>query len=216
MRAMLYADWFNFRQNLKTMLFMIVVFAFVAFLWNGSGFFNIITVMISVMTPMTLCSIDKAYGWDRLSLSLPVSRREVVGSKFVVSILANLVFLTLSAVLMAVYCVFVDTAEPSVEDLCCLMLIEAVTLIMMGAEMAISFKWGVEKARYIFAACIWIPLIGAFLLEKSGLPMPDLSVINNLEKLPHGVLITGAMATGLLAYAICYVISVRVYQKTEI
>ncbi len=39
--------------------------------------FRFMVTMLSVMGPATLMSTDHAYGWDRLSLTLPVSRRDI-------------------------------------------------------------------------------------------------------------------------------------------
>ena len=87
MKAMLYADWMNFRQSLRSILFVMVVFAIAAFVWSGPMFFIFTVVFLSIMVPTTLFSADQAYGWNRLSLSLPILRRDVVGSKFLMGLL---------------------------------------------------------------------------------------------------------------------------------
>lgn len=68
MKAMLYADWMNFRQSIRSILFVLVVFAATALVWNKLMFFNFIVVMLSIMIPTTLFAADQAYGWNRLSL----------------------------------------------------------------------------------------------------------------------------------------------------
>ena len=53
MKAMLYADWLNFRQSIRSMLFILVVFAFTAFAWSRPMFFIMIVVMLSILLPAT-------------------------------------------------------------------------------------------------------------------------------------------------------------------
>ena len=97
MKAMLYADWMNFRQSIRSMLFILAVFAFAAFAWSRPMFFIMIVVMLSILLPATLCASDQAYGWDKLSLSLPILRHEVVRSKYLMGLLVNLTLLVLAA-----------------------------------------------------------------------------------------------------------------------
>ena len=156
MKAMLYADWLNFRQSLRSMLLILVVFAFAAFAWSGPMFFIMIVVMLSIMLPATLCASDQAYGWDKLSLSLPILRREVVGSKYLIGLLANLALCALAAAMTVIYSA-VDASVPLTENLLGLFCGEIISLLLMGLMLAITFKFGVEKSRYILIGVVWIP-----------------------------------------------------------
>ena len=92
MKAMLYADWMNLRRSMKAILIVVAVIAVASLTWeNNASFVSFILVMLSLMVPATLMSSDRAYGWDKLSLSLPISRKDVVSSKFVLCLLVNLV-----------------------------------------------------------------------------------------------------------------------------
>ena len=87
MKAMLYADWMNLRRSMKAMVIAIVVIALASIVsGNGLSFVPFMLCMLSLMVPATLMSSDHAYGWDKLSLSLPVSRSNVVSSKFAISL----------------------------------------------------------------------------------------------------------------------------------
>ncbi len=216
MKAMIYADCFNLKQAAKALMFMIVIFVVSAFVWGGPEFFSMATVMVSVMMPTSLCSIDKAYGWDRLSLSLPIRRKDVVGSKFLVSLFANLFFVTLSAVLTGVYFAFLDTTETFLECFSGLMLCEAVSLIIMGFSLAVNFKWGVEKSRFIILACVYIPIIAGFVLDKIGVVISELSFFEVLDNMRPSVLAVISLLIGILVYALCYMITVKIYQTVEV
>ncbi|MDY3617737.1 ABC-2 transporter permease [Agathobaculum sp.] len=215
MKAMLYADWMNFRQTLKSLLFMIIVFAVAAFMWSGPSFFCMIVVMVSIMVPLTLCSADKAYGWDRLSLSMPILRRDVVGSKFVLSGLSSVLMTVVGCVLSAVYCV-IDRTSVLMENINAMLICEAVALVLMGIILTAAVKWGIEKARYIMMACVWIPIIAVFLLSKLDFPKPDLRWLNNVSGTQLTLVALALIGVGLLVYLCCYAVSLRIYQKTEL
>lgn len=223
MKAMLYADWMNFRQSVRSILFVLVVFALTAFSFSGPMFFNFTVVFLSIMVPTTLFAADQAYGWNRLSLSMPILRRDVVGSKFVMGALINVVLLVISTVLTVVY-VFVSAAgNPSgelMENLTGILACEAVAFLMMGVLMALSFKFGIEKGRYIIMACVWVPVLGVFLLER--MPWFETALhavgnwLNTAGQAQLSLLLVGALAASLVVYVICYLISVKIYQKTEL
>lgn len=223
MKAMLYADWMNFRQSFRSLLFVLVVFAATAFAMNGPLFFNFIVVFLSVMVPTTLFAADQAYGWNRLSLSLPILRRDVVASKFLMGLFINLALVAVSAVLTVVYVLISATGDPAgalMENLAGLFACESVAFLMMGVLMALSFKFGIEKGRYIIMACVWVPVLGVFLLER--LPGFETALqavgnwLNTAGEAQISLLIAAALAVSLVVYVICYLISVKIYQKTEL
>ena len=223
MKAMLYADWMNFRQSIRSILFVLVVFALSAFAFSGPMFFNFTVVFLSIMVPTTLFAADQAYGWNRLSLSMPILRRDVVGSKFVMGALVNVILLAVSTVLTVVYVLISATGDPAgalMENLAGLFACESVAFLMMGVLMALSFKFGIEKGRYIIMACVWVPVLGVFLLER----MPGFETalqaagnwLNTAGEAQISLLIAAALAVSLVVYVICYLISVKIYQKTEL
>ena len=223
MKAMMYADWMNFRQSLRSILFVMVVFAIAAFVWSGPMFFIFTVVFLSIMVPTTLFSADQAYGWNRLSLSMPILRRDVVGSKFVMGALVNVVLLSVSTVLTVVYVLAGATGNPSaelMENLAGILACEAVAFLMMGVLMALSFKFGIEKGRYIIMACVWVPVLGVFLLER--MPWFETALhaagnwLNTAGEAQISLLLAAGLAAGLAVYAVCYFISVRIYQKKEL
>ncbi len=223
MKAMLYADWMNFRQSIRSILFVLVAFALSAFAFSGPMFFNFTVVFLSIMVPTTLFAADQAYGWNRLSLSMPILRRDVVGSKFVIGALVNVVLLAVSTVLTVVYVLAGATGNPSaelMENLAGILACEAIAFLMMGILMALSFKFGIEKGRYIIMACVWVPVLGVFLLER--LPWFETALqaagnwLNAAGETQISLLLAAALAAGLAVYAVCYFISVRIYQKKEL
>lgn len=223
MKAMLYADWMNFRQSIRSILFVLVAFALSAFAFSGPMFFNFTVVFLSIMVPTTLFAADQAYGWNRLSLSMPILRRDVVGSKFVIGALVNVVLLAVSTVLTVVYVLAGAAGNPSaelMENLAGILACEAVAFLMMGVLMALSFKFGIEKGRYIIMACVWVPVLGVFLLER--MPWFETALhaagnwLNTAGEAQISLLLAAALAAGLAVYAVCYFISVRIYQKKEL
>lgn len=219
MKAMLYADWMNFRQSIRSMMFILVVFAFAAFAWSGPMFFIMIVAMLSIMLPATLCGSDQAYGWDKLSLSLPILRHEVVQSKYLMGLLINLTLFVL-AVAMTVAYSLIDPSTSMIQNLLSLFGGELISLLLMGLMFAVTFKFGVEKSRYILIAVVWIPILAMAGIVKFGI-IPGIvdtfkQGFNQLEAAPIGLPMIVALLVCFAVYAISYAISVRTYQKKEL
>ena len=172
MKAMLFADWMSIRRSMKALLWVFAVMAVAAFAYGGSAFIPFMVTMLSVMGPATLMSTDHAYGWDRLSLTLPVSRRDIVSSKFTVSLALNAALLLLGVVLTMVSSA-VHRDGSLAENLLGLLACEAVALLLMGIEFDLILRFGTERGRYFLLGVVWVPLIA---LTVSGV----LNVILNL------------------------------------
>lgn len=219
MKAMLYADWLNFRQSIRSMLFILLVFAFTAFTWGKTMFFIMIVAMLSILLPATLCASDQAYGWDKLSLSLPILRREVVQSKFLLGLLVNLALFLLAAAMTAAYSL-VDPSTSMTENMLSLFAGELIALFLMGVMFAITFRFGVEKSRYILIAVVWIPILAMAGLVKFDIIPGIVDAINQgfyqLETASLGLPVAAALLVCLAIYAVSYVISVHTYQKKEL
>ena len=219
MKAMLYADWMNFRQSIRSILFVMLVFAASASVWSRPMFFNFIVVFLSIMVPTTLFAADQAYGWNRLSLSLPILRRDVVGSKFVMGAVINLALLMIGLVMTVIYTAY-DPAADMAENIAGLLACEAMAFLMMGVLMAVSFKFGIEKGRYIIMACVWVPVLGIFLLEQMPRFEETLNAVGSwlgtVSETQVSLMIAGALAVSLVVYVLCCFISVRIYRKKEL
>ena len=219
MKAMLYADWLNLRQSLRSMLFILIVFAFAAFMWSGPRFFITIVAMLSILMPATLCGSDQAYGWDKLSLSLPILRREVVGSKYLMGLVVNFALFALAAAMTVTYS-FVDPSTSLRDNLLALSCGEVISLLLMGLMFAITFKFGAEKSRYILIGVVWVPILAVAAIVKLDI-MPGMvgafdRGFARLTAAPAVLPIAAVLLVCLAVYAACYALSVHTYQRKEL
>ena len=220
MKAMLYADWMNFRQSIRSILFVLVVFAATALVWNKLMFFNFIVVMLSIMIPTTLFAADQAYGWNRLSLSLPILRHEVVASRFLLALAVNLTLFACSLVFATFYCLAHGQPQALMENYVSVLACEAVAVIMIGVEMAVAFKWGIQKAGYIMLAAFFLPLALVFAAVSLEIRIPLLAAagrwLAGVDERRFVFLLLGCLAVALMVYLLCYRVSVRLYRKKEL
>lgn len=210
MKAMLYAEWLILKQTIRTIGGMLLFFSVVTVISGQTSFSAMVLLMFSVMFPSTLFTSEQAYGWHHLRLSMPVLRRDIVLSRFLVSLLANGGMFLLSCVLLSI-CYKISHEPVNLQDeVSGLLLCEAMALIIAGTLITAAFKWGIAKARYIMMAGIWGPIALLLILRKTGamgswisLPEPSIEIIIAL------------VFVGFLIYVGCYLISTCLYQKIE-
>lgn len=216
MKAMMYADFLNLKQTFRSMALMMIILIAASFL-NGSSYsyLGMCLIMVSVITPMTLCSVDKATGWSRLSLSMPILRKDVVCSKFVISVVASILMFIFMSFLILAGCLSTDSMLELKDSIGMMIMHEAIALIIMGISMIIQFKWGAEKARYILMACVWLPIVAMFLVKRLDISLPHVNwfVTHDISDFELALV---TLAAGTLIYMLCCVITVKIYKKCEI
>lgn len=220
MKAILYADWMNFRLSIKSMLFAPVIFLVWAVIAEQPIFFFSMLVVMGYMFPNTAFAAEQSAGWDRLSLSLPILRREVVASRFLLALVVNLTLFVCSLVFATVYCLAHGQPQALMENYVSVLACEAVAIIMIGAELAAAFKWGIQKAGYIMLAAFFLPLALVFAAVSLEIRIPLLTAagrwLAGVEERRFALLLLGCLAVALVIYLLCYRVSVRLYRKKEL
>ena len=223
MKAMLYADWMNFQQSLRTIV-LIMVFCLVWTAATGEPvMFSTMLVVTSYLFPNTVFNVERTSGWDKLSLSMPVLRRDVVASRFLLSLAVNAAMLACGLVFSAVFCALTHTETTLVECIGAVLGGEAVTLILLGAQMAAAFKWGIQKSGYVllgaFALIMLIP-VSFFAVDRLDIAAAQADGLRawlaGLSDASALLLLLGCVLAALAVYAICCLISVRIYRKKEL
>ena len=88
MIGLLLKDFYILKQYLKTMLLMAAFFVLISTgLDNPAEFISGFIVLICVMMTITSFSYDALANWERYALSMPVTRKEIVGSKYLLSLI---------------------------------------------------------------------------------------------------------------------------------
>jgi len=196
-------DLLNLRPMTKTLVVMFLIFG-VIFIPMG----NVMTVyfllmIFAALLPMTSLSMDDMAKWDRYALTMPVTRKDIVRSKYLMTIMFFGVSIVISGIIAAVsYYLMPETATP----FWFIVLVGALGLFYGLLLFPLLYKFGSEKARYlmfVLMAVIGILLVGWFALFGESL---------------NGNLLIYIMITAVVsiaAFIASYFVSVRLYEKKE-
>lgn len=140
MKGLLIKEWYIIKTYGKSMLLIMIVFAIVTFFSKGS-LFTFVPVFAATI-PMTTLSIDERSKWNSFIDTLPFSRRKIVASKYISGILC----VAVSALILFPAVCLKNNAIFALEQFVMQICFGSIYISMI---MPATFRFGIEKARYI-------------------------------------------------------------------
>lgn len=208
MKALLYKDLMCLWKNLRTYLLLCAGFQLLSIVNADSGFLRFYPTILVATIPNSLLAYEERDKWDKLSLTLPVSRKMLVTSKYLMGLILLGGITVLSAItglIRDVNATGFDLIGLGFELGWNLMLGMLIQCIVLPA----TFRLGAEKGRLIYGICLGLAA-GLFLIVVIAM-----TALSTPEPQPGwwiNVLIAAFM---LLMLHSSWCLSVRFYEKRE-
>lgn len=206
MKGLLLKDLFTLRKQGKVYLLLLAFYLFYTILTKNVSMMSSMIAMLCAIAPITTLAYDENCKWDRYALSMPISRKMIVLSKYVFGILLILI----SMVIVAPLSMMVVTYTREMELKPAIMIVLAVNgiaILFISILLPLLFKFGVEKGRLLMFVIFFIPLAFVYLYKKINLGLPSKETFELLGYLSPVFLI--------IIVLISMVISIRIYEKKE-
>lgn len=216
-KGLLQKDYLLLKSYSKNLVVCLAIFvALIVSQSYDDGMSSIGAVMIMLVFSMLVLSTfsyDEKSKADRYLLTLPISRKEIVIEKYILSLLSLIVGTLVGSMISLGLIYFLLGEIPDIEENLSMILGGMVGVaLIQGIQLPCIYKWGAEKGRiqiYIIGMVIFV--IGILLSTFA----PEL-------KLSHSFLLTlskfiPVICIGLIAiiYYISYKISYKIYKKKE-
>ncbi len=204
MKGLLIKDFYLMKKTCKFFLIVILaIFAAAVFIPEKSAVF-LYAVLLTGLLPQSLLSIEERDGSDKYYLNCPVSKKQLVAEKYILSAIFIAVILIAIAVLKLIKSA--DMAATAVL----LSLAASVGLIIPSISMPLMFKFGYAKGRIVFM-CFGglLGICSAVLVNAEVLFVDDLSMAFN------GFLPLILIACSVLIFTLSCLLSIKLYQKRE-
>lgn len=217
MKGLLLKDILVLQKQFKTMPLIFVFYAFLGFAADNYRFLASFTPFIFITMLLGSVSYDEISKWNGLALSMPVTRTQLVLSKY-------LLVLFLSAVGMLAsnaygYFMLLVMKQPITIELLAVSLASTLaSLLLIGVLLPVVFRFGVEKARYFMMAVCFTIFALAVIIGKSSLfskiTLPQ-SLIQMSEAQFLKYLTHGGIGITLIFMVISILVSDRIVKKQE-
>ena len=209
MTGLLMKDLLNLKRTLLGMLGLMAIYGvvFSALMGDASSFLSSMLTVIFITVTVSSFSYDALVRWDRYALSLPVSRRDLVASKYLLAVVLAAVGAIAAFAMGEIMGLFHH--DLVLEELGLSTVISVGGgLLIVAILLPLIFKFGVEKSRLMLIGVVLIPLGLVYLLKWLQIPLPDFSILMTQAWL--------APLAGLLFLGLSYFISVAIFQRKEL
>lgn len=203
MKGLLLKDFYLLASYCKSFLLISAVFIGL-FVVEPSNFFFLLMLCIMLgMLPTTLLSYDEREHWNVYSQVFPVTRGQYVSVKYLIGLLCSV----LVALVVAAICLIRFEAGALLLLLC---LSLACSLIPAALLLPLSFRFGTEKARYLYLAFIALAAFAGAFLITGGEGAAAASALGPAA-ITWMVPLLGAGGAAL--YGLSWLLSIWIYQR---
>jgi ABC-type transport system involved in multi-copper enzyme maturation permease subunit len=210
MIGLMIKDFYSLRQYAKTVLIMLAFFAMIStMIDNPAVLMEGFIVYMSITMAITSFSYDALAKWDRYALSMPVTRKEAVAAKYLISVILCLAGAVISFLISSAILKFHPVEGFGIsEHLYVTDAIIGTAFFFSGILLPLIYKIGIEKARFLLIVVFATPMAILLVLSKLGVPMPSAdSLVPLLKLLPF---------IAAIWYFLSFLISVRIFSRKEI
>ncbi len=202
MKGLILKDLFNLKKQGKVYILFIAFYSLIAFSTGDSSFLGVMIFIFCTLLPVTALSYDERAQWDKYGLTMPIDRKDMVISKYILGIICAIIGL----VLMLIFSTILPSdMEGNVSLLVSLF---GASVILLSIVLPINFKFGVEKGRLLMMLIFFLPAAIIMALAKSNASIPVDKIIDIIPyALPIISVITLIISLGL---------SIRIYTVKEL
>lgn len=179
------------------------------------------------MIPVQTLFYDEKFKWHTYSTTLPVTRRQVVSSKYLLTLFCACVMTIVALVVRLLYAIFffVYSGDRFLYYFCpdtlplIFLLPMVILLFSVGVELPILFKMGTEKGRMLYQILNGVLCGGVVALQFSNNAITRTIASEGLADTPS-ILSTGSLLfllfISIAVFVLSWFFSVRFYEQREL
>lgn len=202
MKGLLLKDLYMTGKYCKPYIFIVILFTILSG-YTTQVFMHIYPLVFVSMIPFTLGAYDEKSKWNIYCDTFPVSRKTVVSSRYVLTLIFVGATLILSIVSYIVS-TFISNGFDARSYLSIVAMMLLVSFVNTSVILPIYFKFGTEKARIIYM--VGVGATTGITMGVSVGMSDDLTAINPFV----WVMISLAL------YGLSWIVSINLYEKKEL
>ena len=217
MKGLIIKDLCVLKNQMKTLLLLLAFFVIFSIINEDATFILFLIPFYMIMILITTFNYDEFNKWDSYCNSLPLSRKEIVKSKYILFNATSLIVLILGIIASFIIPNFIENT--TFESL-----FASIIGVAFGICLVISllipfyYKFGSSKGRIMLFLCIVILalLIGMITSLDIFNNKELMNLLNSLNNLSLGMITLLLIILTSIVMSISYYISVRIYKNKEL
>ena len=216
MKGLIIKDLCVLKNQMKTLLLVLAFFVIFSIINEDATFILFLVPFYMIMILITTFNYDEFNKWDSYCNSLPLSRKEIVKSKYILFNATSLIVLILGILASFIIPKFIEnTTFESIYA--------SIIGVAFGICLVISllipfyYKFGSQKGRIMLFLTIAILalLIGMITSLDIFNNIELMNIINSLNNLSLGMFTILLIIITVIIMAISYYISIKIYSNKE-
>ena len=202
-----YQMWCYTRMIILASIAMMLMGTF--FMKEGSNFFMLYGGLLLGILPMTLLAYDQNGRFSAYSAALPVTKEQLIGGKYLIGLCGMVLAELLSMAALAAAQLLWGTVTMQLT-VATLLQVAMLTLLGNVILLPLTYRFGYQKARYVYYLCIGLlaSLMGYFVSSGD-------SAYSILPARGSLLVLAVVLAAALVLYALSWWLSVAWYGKAE-
>lgn len=221
MKGLIIKDLLQLKSYFKTLIIFMFIFVCVSLEPENTSTDGILTIMMTLglgMFGMATFSYDEMAKANKYILTFPLTKKEVVLSKYVLQIILTLTGAILGSILSVIISLVLSKNIPNFIDLISIALGGLFGIgLVESIQMPCFYKMGAEKGRiYMFIITVAVAFIAGGIVMFAEKVINNFSIdLNSISNVLETFLPLVLLGLVLLEYFISYKISYKIYSKKE-
>ena len=152
MKGLLMKDLLNLKQIVRVWALLLALFIVIGFAQQSPVYISSMLTVMVLLLPVNALAYDENCKWDAYALTMPVTRRDLALSKYLLALVGAGAMALLSAV-----CALMMGATPD-EVFSTIGLLLAAGLCMISIMLPLLFRFGVQKGRMVMIVVVLLPV----------------------------------------------------------
>lgn len=211
MKGLILKDFIYIKTYWKNYLLVILLGIIPTAIINyDPNLMQIISMMIIFVISVNTFSFDKANNWNKYALTMPISRKDIVRSKYLISIIGLVVGGIIGIILTVLGNLYYKIELDFNGFINIFVMSTSFFLILAAIDLPTLFKWGSNKGKIVIMVLLFsmIAIILQF-IEKAYIYILKISSMNMVKLNLIVILIS------VIIYFISYKISLFIMSKKE-
>lgn len=209
MKALILKDLFSLKKHVKWTLLTILFFLVISFVFENGLLLIALAFIFGTIQVTAVFQFDEMSSWDKFANTLPISKADIVKSKYLLGILFSVAFiLIITPVVFISNALTTNLPVSSVVSILCLVVFGS--LFILSILLPVYINFGTQKGRILLFSIVFLPIFSmGFIVEG----ISNLQVKMSLETVLRLGYISPIFAIATLV--ISYLISINVYTRKE-
>ncbi|HHW68032.1 MAG TPA: ABC-2 transporter permease [Epulopiscium sp.] len=202
MTGLILKDIYNLKRHSKVYVILLIFYFFLSRANGNATMFGSMLSILAVMLPITAMAYDEKNNWDRYALTMQLSRKDLVLSRYILGLIFALIAFIISIVSSLLF-----NKELLMESIIADISILSSVLLLIAFVFPVLFKFGIEKGRTLMIIILFAPTMLLVFLSNLGIKLPDEEALKPLLYFSPVAII--------IIFILSIFVSISIYNKKE-